>query len=157
MDDRPMDDERLLAELRAALRAADAVPPSVVALGEAAYDWLTIDVELATLRYDSAAGPAPAGDAEPALVRADVAAVRALRFQARASALVLEVTEDALVGQILPPAAATVSLTSSAGRAIATEADDLGYFAFYPVPRGSFRLRCTGGTGPELLTSWFQL
>ena len=154
MDDERRDDEQLLAALGEALRAAESVPARVVALGEAAYDWRTIDAELATLTYDSAVDPAPD---EPALVRADVAAVRALRFQAPATAIVLEVTDDALVGQILPPAAADVSLMSSVGRSVDIEADDLGYFVFRPVPRGSFRLRCRARHGPELLTSWFQL
>jgi hypothetical protein len=154
VDDRRRDDEQLLAALGEALRAAEAVPARVVALGEEAYDWRTIDAELATLAYDSAVDPAPD---EPALVRADVAPVRALRFQAPAAAIVLEVTDDALVGQLLPPTAAEVSLTSSAGASVDVEADDLGYFAFRPVPRGSFRLRCRVRTGPELLTSWFQL
>jgi hypothetical protein len=162
VDDRWQDDEQLLAALGEALRAAESVPDRVaetvparvVALGEAAYDWRTIDGELAALTYDSAAEPAPA---EPALVRADIAAVRALRFQALAAAIVLEVTEDALVGQILPPMTAAVTLAGPAGDGVDVTADDLGYFVFRPVPRGSFRLRCRGRTGPELLTSWFQL
>ena len=154
MDDRWQDDERLLTELGEALRAAEAVPAGVVALGEAAYDWRAIDAELATLMYDSAIDPEPE---QSALTRAEVAAVRALRFQSQAAAIVLEVTDDALVGQILPPEAADVSLMSSVGPGLDAEADDMGYFAFRPVPRGSFRLRCRGRRGPELLTSWFQL
>ena len=154
MDDLWQDDERLLTELGEALRAAEAVPARVVALGEAAYDWRTIDAELATLTYDSAVEPEAE---EPALTRAEVAAVRALRFQSQAAAIVLEVTDDALVGQILPPEAADVSLMSSVGPGLDAEADDMGYFAFRPVPRGTFRLRCRGRSVPELLTSWFQL
>jgi len=154
VDDRWSDDEQLLTALGEALRTAEAVPARVVALGEAAYDWRTIDGELAALTYDSADDPAPA---EPALVRADIAAVRALRFQAQAAAIVLEVTDDALVGQIVPPMGAAVTLAGPAGGGVEVVADDLGYFAFRPVPRGSFRLRCHGRTGPDLLTSWFQL
>jgi hypothetical protein len=154
MDDRWQDDERLLAALGEALRAAEAVPASVVALGEAAYDWRTVDAELASLTYDSAVDPAPA---EPALVRAEDAPVRALRFQARASAIVLEVTDDALVGQILPPTAAAISLLTPGRRDVDAEADDLGYFVFRPVPRGTFRLRCRARTGADILTSWFRL
>jgi hypothetical protein len=157
MDDRWQDDEQLLAALGEALRGAEAVPASVIAFGEAAYDWLTIDAELAMLMYDSAVDPASGPTAEPALVRAEAAPVRALRFQAQAAAIVLEVTDDALVGQILPPQPADISLTGAVGPGVDIEADDLGYFVFRPVPRGSFRLRCRVRSGPELLTSWFQL
>jgi hypothetical protein len=157
MDDRWLDDDELLTALGEALREAEAVPARVVALGQAAYDWRRIDAELATLTYDSATDPETA--AEPALVRADAAPLRALRFQAHAAAIVLEVTDDALVGQILPPMAADISLMSSAGAGAGAEAeaDELGYFVLRPVPRGSFRLWCRGRRGPELLTSWFQL
>ncbi|WP_250038034.1 hypothetical protein [Paractinoplanes maris] len=154
MDDRWHDDEHLLAALAESLSAAEAVPARVVALGEAAFDWRTIDAELAALTYDSAVDPVPD---EPALVRAEVASLRSLRFQAPAVAVVLEITDDALVGQILPPRPAGVSLMSSIGEGTDVEADDLGYFVFRPVPRGSFRLLCRTRPGPELLTSWFQL
>jgi hypothetical protein len=155
MDDRWLDDDELLTALGEALREGEAVPARVVTLGQAAYDWRRIDADLATLTYDSAADPATA--AEPALLRADAAPLRALRFQAHAAEIVLEVTDDALVGQILPPLAAEISLMSSAGDGVEAEADDLGYFVFRPVPRGSFRLWCRGRRGSELLTSWFQL
>lgn len=154
MDDRWQDDEDLLADLGEALRAAEGVPARVLALGEAAYEWRTVDAELATLTYDSAVEPVPA---EPALIRAESVPVRALRFQARATAIVLEVTDDALVGQILPPQPANLSLMGSADRRLDVEADTLGYFVFRPVPRGAFRLLCRGRPGIELLTSEFQL
>lgn len=155
MHDRWSDDEQLLAALGEALREADAVPSGVIARGEAAFDWLTIDAELATLTFDSAIDPVYA--AEPERVRAETAPLRALRFQAQAAAIVLEVTDDALVGQLLPPGAADVSLLTDAGTAREAAADDLGFFTFRPVPRGSFRLRCRGRTGLELVTSRFQL
>lgn len=155
MDDRWSDDEQLLAALGEALRAAEAVPSGVIARGEAAFDWLTIDSELATLIYDSAIEPL--STEEPERVRAEAAPLRALRFQAQSAAIVLEVTDDALVGQILPPGAADIALLTDAGTGREAIADDLGYFAFRPVPRGSFRLRCRGRTGLELMTSRFQL
>jgi hypothetical protein len=154
MDDRWQDDEQVLAELGEALRAADDVPARIVALGEAAYAWRSVDAQLATLTYDSAAEPATA---HPALVRAETVPVRSLRFQAGAAAIVLEVNDDALVGQILPPRPAGISLMSSEGRTLDVEADGLGYFVFRPVPRGLFRLLCRGGSEPELLTSEFRL
>ena len=47
------DDEELLAALRQALRARQAVSPGFVEAGKGAFAWRTIDAELAQLTYDS--------------------------------------------------------------------------------------------------------
>ena len=47
------DDEQLLAALREAMRAREAVPAGFVETGKSAYAWHNIDAELAQLTYDS--------------------------------------------------------------------------------------------------------
>ncbi len=54
-------DEALLAALRQALAARQAVPPEFVEAGKSAFAWHNIDAELAQLTYDSARDTEPRG------------------------------------------------------------------------------------------------
>src|SRR5438093_422490 len=92
------DDDQLLAALDEALRAARAVPRGFVEAGKAAYTWRGVDAELAALTYDSALDQPRALAAS----RAEPAPLRALTFVSAELTVELEVTEDALLGQIVP-------------------------------------------------------
>ena len=105
------DDEQLLAALGEALRARQAVPEWFVETGKNAYAWHNIDAELAQLTYDSASDQERA-----AAVRSEAASIRALTFTSARLSIELEVAEDSLVGQIIPPRAGTLEVHTTAGR-----------------------------------------
>ena len=85
------DDEQLLAALREAMRARQAVPDEFVETGKSAYAWHNIDAELAQLTYDS--GREQDRDVA-ASVRSETASIRALTFTSAHVSLELEVTDE---------------------------------------------------------------
>jgi hypothetical protein len=144
------DDDRLLMALREALRAAEEVPPEFVDAGRAAYAWHNIDAELAALTYDSAAeGLIGAGS-----TRAESASLRALTYATHHITIELEVTADAIFGQLLPPQTGSISAHVAAGHVTDASADEMGFFAIRPMPKGAFRLRCRTTSGADVLTGW---
>jgi hypothetical protein len=147
-----VDDDRLLAVLKEALGAAHAVPREFVEAGKAAYAWRTIDAELAALTYDSA------GDAgvPSAATRADPAALRALTFASAHLTIELEITPDAVLGQLTPAQAGSVSAHVGAGEVASAPIDELGFFIVSPVPTQSFRLLCQTTSGDSSLTGWIS-
>jgi hypothetical protein len=145
------DDEQLLEALREAIRARQAVPSWFVAMGKNAYAWHNIDAELAQLTYDSQA------DAEQlAFVRSETASIRALTFTSAHLSLELEVREDALLGQVIPPQAGTLETCTKAGVA-SSPVDESGYFAVEPIPASPFRLRFRTTGGTDVVTGWITL
>jgi hypothetical protein len=146
-------DEELLADLAEALRAEREVPPRFVELGKAAFAWHNVDVELAALSYDSAT----AGTSVLAGTRADQAGPRAMTFTAGELTIELEVTADALLGQVVPPRPGAIEVQHKDGRTSATGVDEVGWFAIRPRPAGLFRLRLTTSDGGTVLTEWTTL
>lgn len=145
------DDDRLLATLSLALKARQAVPPWFIETGKNAFAWHNIDAELAELTYDSTRSAR-----ELAVTRAEPAAVRAMTFTSPRLAIELEVTEDSLLGQVLPAQAATIEVVTGAGVIHVAGADEIGCFSIRPIPRGRFRLRCRAA-GLDVLTAWITL
>jgi len=150
-DDRD-DDERLLGELREAIRARRAVPSWFVETGKAAYAWHDIDAELAQLTYDSESDLGWAA----AATRSESALIRALVFTSPGLSIELEVTEDSLLGRIIPPGAGTLETHTKTG-VTATPVDEIGFFAVEPIPPSPFRLRCRTENGTDVLTGWITL
>lgn len=146
------EDERLLAELGDAVRAAAQVPERFVAAGKAAFAWRTVDAELAELGYDSATTTETA----PVGVRAEQAALRALSFVARELTIEVEVTADALLGQVVPPTPGEVQLQGAGGVAGTAQVDEVGWFSL-PVPSGMFRLQVRTTDGRSVVTQWTTL
>lgn len=146
------DDEELLAALRQALAARRAVPPEFVAAAKNAFAWHNIDAELAQLTYDSVHGPEVA-----AHTRAESASIRALTFTSARLVIELEVTEDTLLGQVVPAQAATIEVQANAEAERQFDTDEIGCFTIQPIPRGSFRLRCRAAGGIDVLTSLITL
>jgi hypothetical protein len=146
------DDEQLLAALREAVRARQAVPAWFVDTAKSAYAWHNIDAELAQLTYDSEADLDRA-----AAVRSETASIRALTFTSPHLTLELEVTENSLVGQIIPPRAGTLEAQTRPGVTTTTTVDEIGCFAVEPIPDGPFRLRCRTADGIDVLTGWITL
>ncbi|GAA2892014.1 hypothetical protein ABT362_18235 [Nonomuraea rubra] len=152
------DDHELLARLRAAIEAAEAVPRDFVEAGKSAFAWREIDLdmelaELAELTYDSAMHR----EEEAAALRADSAVLRALTFAATQLTIELEITEGALLGQVVPPQAGEIHVQGGAGNGGPLEIDDLGVFVIRGKPDGPFRLHCHTHTGLDVSTSWFTL
>jgi hypothetical protein len=145
------DDEELLAALRQALSSRRGVPPEFVEAGKNAFAWHNIDAELAQLTYDSIAAE-PAGH-----TRAESASIRALTFTSARITIELEVTQDALVGQVVPAQAATIEVQAHEQTDTQIASDEIGCFAVQPIPHGPFRLRCRAAGGIDVLTGWITL
>jgi hypothetical protein len=146
------DDERLLAALGEALKASEDVPSWFVETGRNAFAWHNIDAELAQLTYDS-----HEDRREAAVVRSETASVRSLTFTSAHLTVELEVAENSLLGQIIPPRGGTLEIHTKAGTISTTEVDEIGCFAVDPIPDSPFRLRCRTADGTDVLTGWITI
>jgi hypothetical protein len=146
------DDDRLLAALQHALRGRRAVPPEFVQAGQNAFAWHNVDAELAQLTYDSTGSPEPA-----ARTRTEGASIRALTFTSARLTIELEVTEDAVLGQVVPAQAATIEVQSRTGPSAQLASDEIGCFSIQPIPGEPFRLHCRAAGGVDVLTGWITL
>ena len=145
------DDEQLLEALREAMEARQAVPAWFVTMGKNAYAWHNIDAELAQLTYDS-----HADTEQPAFVRSETASIRALTFTSAHLSLELEVGEESLLGQVMPPQAGTLETYTKAGLT-SSPVDESGYFAVEPIPDSPFRLRFQTTGETDVVTGWITL
>jgi len=149
------DDEQLLAALGEAMRARQAVPESFVDMGKSAYAWHNIDAELAQLTYDSDR------DADlMASLRSETASIRALTFTSAHLSIEVEVTDESLVGQvvpIVPEREGTIEVQAKAGATTTTSVDEIGCFAVSPKPASPFRLRYRAADGTDVVTGWITL
>jgi hypothetical protein len=146
------DDERLLGALREAIRARQAVPSWFIETGKNAYAWHNIDAELAQLTYDSRDDRR-----EVAVMRSETASIRALTFTSAKLSMELEVTEDCLLGQIIPPRHGTIEVQTRTGAITTIPVDEIGCFAVDPIPASPFRLHCRTADGADVLTGWISL
>jgi hypothetical protein len=147
-----MDDDQLLAALKAALSAWQDIPPEFLETARNAHTWLNIDAELAQVAYDSA------HDLDPvAGLRSGPASARVLTFASEQLTIELEMGEDALLGQIIPAGPGEIEIQPPTGAALTVTADDLGCFRASPVPATPFRLSCRTPAGADLLTGWVSL
>jgi len=148
------DDDRLLGALDGALRTARDVPRHFIEAGQASYTWHGIDAELAALTYDSATEEL----SERVLAtRAEPAPLRAMTFATADLTIELEVTNDGLLGQIVPSQPGEIELRL-AGRTVEVVAiDEVGWFSFHPTPSGTFRLECRMAAGGTVTTDWISL
>jgi hypothetical protein len=146
------DDEQLLAALKEALAAREAVPPEFIEIGKNAFAWHNIDAELAQLTYDSTYEQSSA-----ASMRSETASIRALTFTSAHLTIELEVTEDSVLGQVVPAREGTVEVHTRAGAGATIEVDKVGYFRIRPIPQSPFRLRCHIADDSDVLTGWIAL
>jgi hypothetical protein len=145
-------DEELLEALHDAMKARQAVPAHFIETGKNAYAWHNIDAELAQLTYDSCADKHPS-----ASLRSEAASIRALTFTSAHLHIEVEVTDDSLIGQIIPPQAGTIEIQAQSGPNSTAPIDEIGCFAIDPVPAGAFRLHCRTDSGTEVITGWITL
>jgi hypothetical protein len=146
------DDEQLLAALKEALRAGRAVPPEFAEAGKSAYVWRNIDAELASLTYDSVRDT----ECTPGL-RSETASVRALTFTSAHVIIELEVSEESLLGHLIPAREGTVEIQTRDGAAATVPVDRLGWFPIDPIPASPFRLQYHATGGIDVQTGWITL
>jgi hypothetical protein len=151
------DDDRLLAALAIAVRAGRTVPRDFVETAKAAYAWHDIDVELAELTYDSALDEDRASAGTRAAPAADPATLRALTFASAELTIELEVSTDALLGQIVPPQPGQMEVRAVNGDVFTATIDEIGCFVIRPMPASSFRLHCHTAEGANVLSDWVRL
>jgi len=92
-----------------------------------------------------------------ASLRSEAATIRALTFASARFSIEVEVTDDALLGQLIPPQPGTVELQTPAGETAGAAIDEVGCFSIEPKPNGQFRLRFRAEGQPEVLTGWLTL
>jgi hypothetical protein len=148
------DDDQLLAALREAFRSRRAVPARFTATAKATFAWRDIDAELATLTWDSVSADA---EAELAGQRAESASLRTLTFASGDLTLEIEVTEDALLGQLVPPGPGRIEARTVDDDVVAAVINQVGGFTICPIPRSPFRLYCQTMSGANVLTGWLTL
>lgn len=142
--------DRFAGRLRTLVSQVDPTPPAVIAAARAAFEWRTVDAELAELTYDSWVD-----DRELAGVRGG-GGPRQLTFEAPGLTVEVEVGDGAvprLVGQVVPAHPGTVELRHGGG-SLTLAVDDLGRFAAQHLPAGPLSLRCTAGAASPVETEW---
>ena len=151
-------DDELLRELRDALQE---LPPdqSVIRAAQAALAWRTVDADLELLSLDAGYGltddeltddELTAG----ALVRGgSPGALRTLVFHGERLSVEVEIDEDGIAGQLIPPQPGQVTVVTADGFRATTQADEVGCFAL-PMPgSGPLRLDCRLGAD-HFITEW---
>jgi hypothetical protein len=152
-----MNDEAVFEELRDLIARTDPLPERLDDAARAAFTWRTIDAELAELMQDSAEV-----DAAALALRGAATGPRLLSFESPRLAIEAEVTvlgprERRLVGQIVPPVAASLTLEQGGVR-LTAQADELALFAFDRVGAGPVRLRAAlPDGGMEVATPWTSI
>lgn len=147
MSKHPTDDQ-LIEMLALALNATEPVPPHAL---QAAYETMsaeTFEAELARLVFDSAT------DQLVGVRGAETA--RQVTFRApgvEIEIMVMAEGERRLVGQLVPPQAATIELRF-ANEVRESGTDNLGRFQFTGVPTGEIQLAVTTEDGGKVITEW---
>lgn len=141
------DDELLRLVHLAADDSLGEVPDHLHAFAVDAERWLDIDAELAEMTADSA-------EVALAGARADESAgARVVVFSASQLSVELSIDGGTVLGQLVPPGSATVTVESSAGFMV--RADELGLFHF-DSPAAPARLVIETESG-KVATPWMSL
>ena len=127
MNDDPY--ETIAAELQTLFEQVDAVPPLISQAANAALTWRRIDAELAELLGDSA-------DQTESLAaaRGPDAPIRAVTMSSGELSIDIQILADGpprtVLGQLSPPASATIEIQTIDGESATTESDRSGrYFS----------------------------
>jgi hypothetical protein len=152
-DDRHEDwsDDALLAELNDALVRLPAEEEERLLEGaRAAFSFRTMDEEIAALEYDSLL------DLSLADVGRAARTARTVTFRSGDVSVQLEITEDGLVGQVVPMSAGRIAVHTMGGERFEADCDELGCFLL-PVPGDTpvqLELQVAGRT---IRTDWVRL
>ncbi|MFE1192782.1 hypothetical protein ACFW6E_08265 [Streptomyces olivaceoviridis] len=151
-DERPEGPEEfadglLEEELRQAAAVLDPVPAELVQAALDAFALHDLDARLAELTFDSLVDALP--------VRGVTDAPRMLTFRAGEVTVDVEVTEEGLIGQLMPPQSARIEVLGGPQTTHPVIADPLGRFTSDAPPTGPFALRLR--TGAEVIvTEWLR-
>lgn len=141
-------DDELLRELRAALQEPP-VDEKLIRAAQAAFTWRTVDADLEILSLESELTAS-----DTALVRdAGQGAPRVFTFHGERLSVEIEIDDVGIVGQLIPPGPARVTLLTPDGPQAAADADEVGYFSLPAPPPGPMRLDCQRGS-ERFLTEW---
>ncbi|GIJ25112.1 hypothetical protein Vqi01_02740 [Micromonospora qiuiae] len=148
----PVDDDRLTAELGAALWDAGGVPQEYVTAARAAFAWRTVDAELtlAELTFDSAS------EVELAALTRSAGSARTLSFQGGPMVVEIEVSDAGIVGQLSPAGGGRISARTASGTYDEAPVDAVGLFSLGVPPPGPIQLRADAG-GHAVVTDWICL
>ncbi|MFF9201981.1 hypothetical protein ACF1AE_09155 [Streptomyces sp. NPDC014986] len=145
--DEDLGDGLLEEELRQAATVLDPLPPALLQSAVDAFALHDLDARVAELTFDSLVDAIP--------VRGVTDAPRMLTFTAGEVTLDVEVTEQGILGQVLPPRPARIEILGGPQAAVSLTADDMGRFTADTPRRGPFALRLrTGGSVVE--TEWLR-
>jgi hypothetical protein len=142
------DDDALLAELKAALDAArHPRQEKLTADARDAFSFLAVSDEFAALVFDSLW--------EDALETTSRAAttIRSLAFESADLSLEVEISADAVVGQLSPAAVTRIVAEWGDGTRRDTESDEFGTFRLVPGGSGPVRFRI-GPAAAAVVTDW---
>ncbi len=142
-----VEEELLEEELRQAASLLDPVPPALLQSAVDAFALRDLEARVAGLTFDSLVDAIP--------VRGAAAAPRMLTFTAGEVTLDVELTEDGLIGQVLPPAPARIEVLTGPRPSTTATADDMGRFTAPVTPSGPFALRLHT-TDETVMTEWLR-
>jgi hypothetical protein len=142
------DGDLLEEELREAARVLDPVPAALRLLAVEAYALHDLDAQLAELTFDSLTDAIP--------VRGTTDVPRMLTFHSGGVTVDVEVTEQGLMGQVLPPQPATLEVLGGPQAGTPLAVDDMGRFMSGTAPTGPFALRLRTG-GQVVVTEWLRV
>ncbi|WP_375141692.1 hypothetical protein [Streptomyces sp.] len=140
------DDGLLEEELRRAAAVLDPVPAELQQLAVDAYALHDLDARVAELTFDSLVDALPVRGAP---------APRMLTFRAGEVTVDVEVTQDGLMGQVLPPQPARIEVLGGPRPGSPLTADDLGRFSADTPPSGPFALRLRTDAD-VVVTQWLR-
>ncbi|MFI7024656.1 hypothetical protein [Micromonospora sp. NPDC049900] len=148
----PVDDDRLRAELVAALWNSEGVPEEHLTAARAAFAGRTTEtgVTLAELTFDSAL------EAEPAGATRSSGSARSLCFRSADVVLEIEVSDAGIVGQFSPAGRGRVSARTMSGIYDEATVDAVGLFSLGVPPTGPVQLRAYSGEH-VVATDWVCL
>ncbi|MDR6977935.1 hypothetical protein J2X68_004659 [Streptomyces sp. 3330] len=145
--DEEFDHDRLEEELRQAAAILDPVPAELRRAAIEAYALHDLDARIAELTFDSLVDAIP--------VRGAVDVPRMLTFHTGGLTVDVEVTDEGLMGQLLPPQTASIEVLHGPRAGASLTADDMGRFACDAPPGGPFALRLR--TAAEVVvTEWLR-
>lgn len=146
------DDDELMVEIQRALTEANDVPVYALEQARAAFELKTVDqeLELLTMLYDSSK------NFDIVVRDASFVAARTLSFVRGDMSVDLEMEAGWVLGQVMPPQLATVSILTVEGVFSTCDTDEVGTFRLRCPAVGSIRLTCTLGR-LNLATNWISL
>lgn len=151
MTERPDELELLAVALAEVLRETEPLNEVVTARAIEGFTWRSIDDDLLAVEL---LGEAPQDWAE--VVTRGEEAPHLLTFSADLRSVEVEILDDRVIGQFIPPVSGVVEVERQGTVVAAVEVDEHGFFTVAPKPSGVVRLRCRTST-TRLITDWFRL